>query len=176
VSSLDELENVLRPPPSGGPTADWASVEAGVRTALPSDYKRYVDAYGFGRIDRFLWVFHPTTANRHFRLGDEISGQLDALRQVRDEGERIPYPLFPEDGGILPWGRTDNGDVCYWLRRGSDPDRWIVAVNESRGPDWDEFEGSMTEFLVAVLARRYTCFVFPDSFPSDDPAFEPRDG
>jgi hypothetical protein len=40
----------------------------------------------------------------------------------------VPFPLFPDPGGALPWARSDNGDVVYWLTRGDDPDRWPVAV------------------------------------------------
>jgi hypothetical protein len=169
----DELSRLLPPPARApGPPVDWAAVAAEVGVALPGDYRAFIEAYGTGCVDGFLWVLHPTTGNQHLHLARQVQRQLWALRYLRDRGEAVPYPLFPEPGGVLPWGVTDNGDVCYW-RTGGAPDGWTVVVNESRGPDWDAYPGPLTAFLAAVLSRRHVCPVFPTDFPSPSPAFVP---
>ena len=44
---------------------------------------------------------------------------LAAYRQTRARfPERLPLPPFPEQGGVLPLGRTDNGDELYWVTQG----------------------------------------------------------
>lgn len=171
--ALDELTRLLPPPTgsSGGPI-DWSVVDVAVGTSLPPDYKAFCDTYGPGSIDDFLVVYHPTTSNQYRRLQPQIEGGLWALRYLREHSEDIPYPISPEPGGVLPWGRTDNGDVGYWRTVGP-PVQWTVVVNESRGPVWVEFSGTLVEFLLAVLTRRFVCPVFPDDFPSSSPAFEP---
>lgn len=93
------------------------------------------------------------------------------LREVRDGGEQVPYPIFPERGGVVPWAITDNGDLCFWLTDAPDADRWIVVVNESRGRTWEEYRGSATEFLADVISARQRISIFPDNFPSRRPSF-----
>src|SRR5262249_44977111 len=103
----------------------------------------------------------------------QLTVQLDALRKLRQTTEPdMPYPIFPEPGGVIPWGVTDNGDVCYWKTGLADPNTWTVVVNESRGPDWEHFKGTMTEFLSAVVSRIHVCSIFPDDFPSGTPEFQ----
>jgi hypothetical protein len=120
----------------------------------PSDYKRFLERYGMGEIDNFIYLFHPTTQNPHINLKKQIVDNLWALREVRDSDEHVPFPIFPEPRGVVPWSRTANGDVCYGLTDGPDPDSWMVVINESRGPDWEEYHGSATEFLAEVLSAR----------------------
>jgi hypothetical protein len=175
IGSLSELRQIMSPPdPARVPTLRWRVVEAELGLTLPPDYKAFIDAYGAGCVGEFLWVFHPTTANRYLNLREQLAGQLWALRVLRDEaGEAVPYALYPEPGGLVPWGATDNGDVCYWRTESADPAGWTVAVNESRGPEWDEFPGSMTEFLVAILSLEHMVSVFPPGFPPRRVTFRP---
>jgi len=180
LTAFDDLTRLVPPPRrSRNPATEWPAVEAALGVALPPDYKALVEVYGLGQFDDFLSVFHPETANPHLNLQRAVTGPygaLWALRTLREGGEAIPYPIFPESGGLLPWGITDNGNVCYWRTASSNPSRWTVAVNESRGPTWDDFAGTMVDFLLAVLSRRRRCVVFPDDFPSDHPTFTPHDG
>ncbi len=162
------------PPPAGRQPEhfDWSRIEEDLGIHLPSDYKWFLERYGMGEIDNFVLLFHPTTANQHINLKKQVADTLWALREVRDGGEHVPYPIFPERGGVVPWSRTDNGDVCYWLTSEPDPDSWIVVVNESRGPEWEEYRGSATGFLAEVLSGRRRFSIFPENFPSPRPTFK----
>jgi hypothetical protein len=62
--------------------------------------------------------------------------------------------------------------VLYWRTEGT-PSLWTIVVYEGRGPEYFEFQGSMTSFLEAVLSRQVRVRVFPDGFPSDAPDFAP---
>jgi hypothetical protein len=172
VSGLSEIA-LLMPPPTGHEPEyfDWSQIEEDLGIHLPSDYKWFLERYGMGEIDDFLLLFHPTTTNRHINLKNQIAETLWALRVVRDDGDQVPYTIFPEPGGVVPWARTDNGDVCYWLTHEPDPDSWIVVVNESRGPEWEAYGGSATEFLAEVLSGRRQFSIFPENFPSPRPTF-----
>jgi len=156
---------------------EWEAVEATVQTALPNDYKEFIQRYGTGKIDDFLWVLSPATNNSHLKLAQRKDAILRALREHRESlaglGRKLPFAIFPEPGGLLPWGFTDNGDVCYW-RTGSDPNTWRVVVNDGRGSMWEEFAGTMTEFLTALLSRRHVSEILTnDEFPSDLISFRP---
>lgn len=172
---LRTLVSVLSPPKhprETGSAEGWKQVEARLSTMLPGDYRAFITKYGSGCIDGFLWVDNPFTQLSGLNLFTRSSSQLDALRVLRGDidPELVPYPVFPERGGVLPWGGTDNGDVLYWITRNS-PSEWIVAVGESRGPMWEEYDCSMTEFLVKLLSKEIRSDIFPEEFPSDSPGF-----
>jgi hypothetical protein len=69
--------------------------------------------------------------------------------------ERVPYAIYPESGGILPWGNDENGHDYYWLTRGS-PEEWIVIADDVRGVGFSEYSCSMTGYLLGVLSNRIT--------------------
>jgi hypothetical protein len=172
--SLDSLLNVLMPPPrpAEAPTAEnWIAVENQLGR-LPADYKALLGRFGTGSVDRFLWVLNPASVNRHLNLLQQKEPILSALRELRDSGEPSPYPIHPEAGGLLPFGKTDNGDALFWQTVG-EPDKWPVVVNAARDPAYEQFECDMTDFLAGVLTRRLRCSVFPEDFPSARPLFTP---
>jgi len=162
---LHELTRVLPPPASPvdpGKREEWPSIEAAVELSLPPDYKDFVNRYGSGGIDDWIFIFNPFSTREYGNLRNEIAGCLGALRQLRDEfHEEIPYPIHPEPGGLVPWGCTSNGDVLYWVTRGP-PSDWTVCINEGRGPEWEEYPYSMVGFLVKLLTGEITVRIFPD--------------
>jgi len=151
------------------------SIESAVEIIgrLPTDYLRFVQSYGPGVIDDFLYVFIPQAANDNLRLESQYERQTSALRSLREHGVHIPFAIHPEPGGILPWGVTDNGDVCFWKTQGEDPDRWEVAVADGRMSYWFEYPGTMSELLLGVLTRVVYCDIFPDDWPADQHSFVP---
>ncbi len=174
--AIEDLISVMPAPdvPIEAHGAPWASVESAIGTALPDDYKSFIERYGSGRINCFLWIFNPFSQRPYVNLGSQISLKLDALKTLaRDFGEKCPYPLFPEDDGLLPLGITDNGDVIHWLRRG-EPNDWKIVVNEARGPRYEEFDGDVTSFLRRMLTREIECSLLPSNFPEGAPSFEAK--
>jgi hypothetical protein len=175
MDALDELRQLLPPPEPGvSSTVDWLAVEAAIGSELPRDYKQFIEKYGVGSIDDFLWVYHPTTSNQNLQLQHRTKKDLGTLRVLRKEdSDLVPYPIFPEQEGLIPWGRTATGDRLYWRTSSANPNDWIQVIKEGRGPEWAEFSGSMTELLAALLSRRYLFPIFPNDFPSPYPTFQP---
>ena len=173
--SVQELIAVLPPPAEPRETqGDWAKVEAEIGTALPADFKDYIARYGTGVVCDFLWPLNPFAANDNINLLTEIRFQLETLRATREKfPKRFTYAIFPEPGGYLPWGRSENGDVMHWKTVGA-PDEWTVAVTDARAPEWEEFAESMTGFLAKLLKREIVCSIFPDDFLDDGPTFTPK--
>ena len=187
--SIEELKKVLGPPPipiATGVDANWEDVEREVGAKIPTDYKNFVSQYGVGCIDEFLWVFNPFTRNEHLNLVRQMKVKLEALQVIREDLNRlrneyhravlysIPYPLYPEKDGLVPWAGTDNGDVMY-LRFASGSLSGPVIVGDSGGEEWAEFDGSVTAFLTSLLSRRFRIDFFPDDFPSEEPVFTVRE-
>lgn len=167
TTSFAQLCDAISPPAKAieaGNTEGFLAVEARLVLGLPGDYKRLICAYGSGSWKGFLWVLNPFSSNRYLNLFEQALQQLDAERVIRTNwpGD-VPFALYPERGGLFPWGITDNGDRLYWLTEG-DPDRWPTLVYESRGPRYDRHELGCCEFLRRWVAGKLRVSVFPEDF------------
>jgi hypothetical protein len=140
---------------------DWPAVQRRLGTVLPVDYRELAE-FGAARAGDFLGVFVPGSTNPNLDLFVAVGSMLGALHDLkREQGTRAcPYPLWFEPTGLLPWGCSDNGDGLYWLTRGH-PDQWTVVIGEARGPKYEEFPLSMSEFLAGFVSGEITTTVFP---------------
>ncbi len=169
--NLDQrIINLMPPPekaleiPSDG---DWARCEQAVGK-LPADYREFLAVYGTGAIDFFLWVYNPASLNENLNLLNQQRVVLDDLRVfAQDFPEYYPMPIFPDPGGFLPFAGTDNGDNIFWVAEGA-PDTWHIALMGGRAPEVFHFNGGLSDFLVAILSRKFDCFVLPEDFPSEE--------
>lgn len=169
--SLALLRRALPPPIAPTETTgteNWSSVEASLGTRVPEDYKGFIDVYGTGVIGDFLWVFNPFSRRKYVNLHTQVRAQLDAIEDL--DGK--PYPLYPKPGGLLPWGLTDNGNALYWLTAG-DPVAWQVVINESRGPEFERHNVSLTGFLTGVITGAIVSKLFPGDFLDRAITFQP---
>lgn len=175
--ALEDLTQAIVPPESP-PTRGamtWSQIEAQTRTALPRDYKAYIETFGLGYLDHFICVFSPFTDNKYLNLSSQVEIRLAALRELRAQHHHeVPYALFPNQGGLLPFGATDNGDVFFWLTEGQ-PDEWKVVLNAARDPRCEEYPGGMTRVLAQLLSKAVRSQILPPDFPSDNPSFNPLD-
>jgi hypothetical protein len=162
---LERLRQLL-PPPAGpvepGRPDGWAAVERSLGTALPGDFKAFTELYGSGTVDDFLYLFNPFASGQDGNLLAEKDRVLAAYGQTRARfPDRLPLPPFPEPGGVLPLGRTDNGDELYWVTAG-DPDHWPVALLASRAALQELHAMPVTGFLAALAANQLTSRILPE--------------
>ena len=150
--AIDELTELLGAGTAGTP-ATWDEVEARLGKRLPADYKAFIDRYGTGSIGDFLWVLTPATENPFLNFFEKGNVMLDGYRQLRASWPReYPHTAYPEEGGLLPWAVSDNGDELYWLTEG-DPDQWPTVI-VSRGVPHEEYRMPMGDFLAGLITRR----------------------
>jgi len=161
---LDRLLQLLPPPADPvepGRPDGWAAVEAALGTGLPGDFRAFTERYGSGTVDDFLYLFNPFAQGQDGNLVVEKDRVLAAYRQTRVRfPDRLPLPPFPEPGGVLPLGRTDNGDELYWVTDG-DPDGWPVALVESRAALQELHQLPVTGFLTALAANQLASRILP---------------
>ncbi|MBV1938361.1 SMI1/KNR4 family protein [Streptomyces sp. BV286] len=160
----------LVPPPGGAETdVDWSQVEDALGVTLPGDYKWLVERYGPGSFNDFLYILQPSSPFHPTRLVESANRAAEILDELRESGVGIPY----EVDELLPVGKTDNGDIVYWVTRPEDaPDSWTIVANGARNLKWPHFDGGIVEFLVAVLSGAHRVDVFPGDFIRDEPVFE----
>ncbi|WP_146101268.1 SMI1/KNR4 family protein [Bradyrhizobium sp. AC87j1] len=170
--SLESLARKLVPPlhPLEA-SGDWTSIEGAMGVVLPNDFKQFIGAYGSGVIGDFLTILNPFSTRPGLNLPQQSRRQLDVLHALQDTfGEQVPFELYPIEGGLLPIGITDNGDVIHWLTSGGAAD-WTVFVNEARSPDYEHFPCCLTQFIEGVIERSIRCRAFPLSIFQAPPAF-----
>ncbi len=168
IDSLERLR-ALAPPPDkpldAGDPERWPEIEAQLATALPEDYKAFTNLYGSGKFDDFLYLFNPFAApdsgGNLITAQDEV---LAAYTETRSKfPDKLPLPPFPEPGGLLPFGRTDNGNDLYWVTEG-DPAGWEVALFDGRGTRYELYPPTVTGFLVGLLSGTLQTTLLPDGF------------
>ena len=156
-----QLAGLAGVPASPGIVYDWPVIEASIGLRLPEDYKLLAGSLPPGWFRRFARLLYPGPTGPF--LPPDISGQLDVMREWRAEGDaEFPYPIFPEPGGLLPWGEAVEGALLFWLTGPGDPDTWPVIAATAQWDHWERFDGTVCEFLTEVAAGRYDASHFSE--------------
>ncbi|GCE01827.1 SMI1/KNR4 family protein [Embleya hyalina] len=139
----------------------WVASEAYLGLALPADYKAFLDLYGPGAVDGYVWLDRP------------IDGSHEEAERLWHQGgweasfpDSSPWPFHPTKGGLLEWGHDEQGNSYFFLALESDPDDWRVVVGGEAG-EWFETAGTFTDFLLR-------CFDRVDRPPFLDPGWPGR--
>ena len=172
-SGIERLLELV-PPPNEVEThspQEWAGALASTGR-LPPDYIDFIDRYGFVRLDDFLMIYSPFAPTGPGNLVDQMDIDLDAYRALRSGHEdEMPLAALPETGGLLPLGRSDNGDVLFWLTGGDDP--WPIIVIGEGDRRHSRLEVTLVELLGGLVTGEIVLDVFPDSFPHTPTQFVP---
>jgi len=149
---------------------DWRSTFQRIGTRLPTDFVYAYKAYGDGY---FYSKSHKMTANVSLYAGKALGSffnnapkRLSELRVVKEKRPKcVPFPLYWEPGGLLPWGRaTNDADLC-WVVRGELVDNWQVVVLRPGRGHYQVFEMTAIQFLARVIAGTVSCDLLPKGFP-----------
>jgi hypothetical protein len=166
----------LVPPPSRpcelGDIKNWPAVEEKLSLSLPTDYRDFVLTYGTGLFARFYIIYNPFSTSEWSNLEICVERLCSQEREFkRDWPDRVPFPIYPECPGLLPWGGDENGNYYYWLTDGR-PDSWQVVSDEVRGEGFREYGRCMTDFLCDVMTGKIEALA--GDYPKDeDRIFEP---
>ncbi|MFT9819881.1 SMI1/KNR4 family protein [Lysinibacillus sp. NPDC056185] len=167
--SFKKLKSILSPPNfaiSLDDSPKWSEVENKLGIVLPSDYKEFIALYGSGNIGNFIMIYCPFAKNDNMNFFFQQNLNKDAYLTLKESfPEDFPYEVYPTNGGILTWGRTENGDTLNWIVNTQGD--WAILVDDGSG-DYFEYKGSMTGFLHDVLSGSIICPIFPSDFPNKD--------
>ena len=158
---------------------DWDKVEKRLKLRLPSDYKWFIDNYGMGWLCDNVFVTSP--------FWKDSSGQ-NALAAVHETVKKIferyvsigfwkelPYPMYPQEGGLLMFAFTHVNEYLGWLTHGP-PSRWRIIIFE-RLEICDSGYTSLIRLLFDALEGQAQ---LPEPFQfgywmHSDPSFEPKE-
>lgn len=166
VAEMEALSRMLPPPPRVVASPPWDTSAAEVGFAFPADYRAFIDRYGGGFI-RFsdnaveLIIHAPCSVSARPYGSVGFREFMDRTDDVRSEfdfdgaDDEIwygdPYPIFPDEGGLVVWGETSVGDILFWLTEDRSPDRWSVVVWPRHEERIYKHDGGMLSFLAAQL-------------------------
>lgn len=169
--TISQLTKVMQPPIN--PTeniGDWQAVEEQVGTALPAEYKTFIETYGTGIIGRFIYIWNPFAQEAFVNLTSRNANETNLLNTYISEWDDIernrlfPFPVFPEKFGVLSFGSTRNGDTLFWRTHGK-PDEWSIVVWKIRSARFELHDMSMSRFLYLVLTnKRYNTLLHEANF------------
>jgi hypothetical protein len=169
IDYLHRLEAILPAPQEPWcATGDWEAVELQFGTPLPEDYKQFISKYGTGLISYGLRVYNylenPGRAEKmlgHLRvLQERTQAELVNVAELlgRDSTEvqlSLPFPIYPEPGGLFPWGEADDWWTFYWLRTGS-PAEWGTVATYKGIESYDYYPNmSAVTFLVNLFQEHF---------------------
>jgi hypothetical protein len=156
--TLQALLDVLFPPEQPrepGDAAQWRQFEATTGLILPDDYKAFINTFGTGHIEAVIFPYNPFCKRPPLKAYYDYatwSKEVTAIKELKDKfGEDVfPFPIYPDPGGLLPWGSTDTGDRLLW-QTADQHENWSIVINESRSKNFELFACSMTNFLQGLI-------------------------
>ncbi len=165
MATLDDLVRLVTPPENPvGFGGDWQAVEVELGLVLPSDFKELAARYGQGDFDD-ISLLSPDDLLTSARDLLPMAGGFRA-----EFPEAVPFPLWPQPGGVLEWARTGNADSLCWLT-GGEPDDWTTVVWNPRDSA-DRYELSAVAFLRAYFGGELEVPLLGS--PPPVPWFDPR--
>jgi uncharacterized protein (TIGR02996 family) len=168
LDPLDELR-VVMPPPKRllNASGKWEEVEQALGLTLPSDYKAFIRTYGSGTAG-CIEIVSPLGLNYDVR---ERWVNWAGLIADLAEYEEVPYPVFPESGGLLPFGTLGDVDLLTWRTIG-DPEHWPFVYHD-REQGFFEIKGlSAVEFILEAVTQRSPLMIRLGSENGFDPPCE----
>lgn len=179
---MTELEKLFKiaPPPKvrlgAGSPQQWEDLEQKFDLKFPNDFKEFVAAYGAGRFVDFFGV-----ANPFYTSDGDISFQEFVHLRTRDMAAAkdsypetaISLPVYPQKGGLFPWGYTDNGETICWLTQGNASAWPIVSLEVGYLKNYEKFELTMVEFIQKWLTKEIlvTTLTPPNFYPLKQPVY-----
>src|SRR5579859_3077342 len=110
--AVEQLAHLL-PGPRTGQAKNWSAVESALGTALPDDYKDFVETIGGGYLDGYLYVLEPDCPNEYYDLAEATEERTEAFDYLWDSSEDRPAELNGTGARLVPFASTDNGEFLY---------------------------------------------------------------
>jgi hypothetical protein len=148
--------------------------EAALNTRFPEDFVAYARVYGSGSVvaGPYSWEIWSPFRTAYPRIVENFAWIWGEVRDALETHE-VPLGLFPEPGGLLPFGVRS--DVWFTWRTRGQPDDWNVVVMWSYEDDsFEVFEMGFAEFLFRLVTKRIDVAGFQSPWDEKEISFEPK--
>src|SRR5438128_1827733 len=122
-NKMPEFVKILPPPVNPLDLAEptLARNERVLRIKFPTDYVAFGRLYGSGTIkSAYSWEVWSPFRSTYPLIVLEFSRIWNIFREAMDIDD-VPFGIFPDVGGILPFAKTPDGDWVCWRTKG-EPD------------------------------------------------------
>lgn len=167
ISELVELVAPPKKPVQRGNERKWKSINKKLGVELPSDYYDYGITYGSGEMcNGFIRILNWATP---FFL-KFVTKETENIRGGGGyDTEKLP--VYPEPGGLLPWGFDECGTTLCWKTEG-DSETWPIVTYIMEG-EYSVYPATMTGFLAQVFSNKLKCRVWQEPFEVAELNFTP---
>jgi len=148
---VEELASLVQWTGAPDLTVDVRAAEESLGIRLPSDYYEYVRRFPPGTFQDFLVVLNVRPSPYVADLARAVSRIVENLQEDLAGAVDFPYRLFPEPGGLLPWGYIGMDDLFFWHTEGDDPDDWGTVVTDHWLSEPHRYAGSFTECVTSLI-------------------------
>ncbi len=174
-------------PPPGVPVAAgtpelWPVIEEGLGTALPADYKEFINLYGAGDFFGFLSLVSPFALDGSvppdsllYRWAEAGARNYAGMKEHFGgiAPEKFPFTAFPERNGLLAMGGYEYGGTIYWLTEGL-PDTWGIVAYDEEFFEFRSYPITVTGFLVEWINGTLKPEFFDEgNYQRNPPIFRP---
>lgn len=169
---MDKLIKLVSPPKKPNYNkGDWSKVEDELGIWFPDSYVKLIETYGEGRFGEYLYILNPFSVNPAFNLEDQLNLITDQLEYQQGKNPNaVPFPLYPDDGCIIPWGKTESDVYLFWKCTDEEkPETWPILVHNGI----DKFElrtDTVVNFIYSWLNGTLGIDLLPDQ--DIEPIFE----
>lgn len=149
---------------------NWEGVEDMFNIQFPIDYKLFINNYGEGGINDFLWILSPFSECENLNTVNKFNEIKYAYKVMKKELPEIcEYEFWDNGKGLFPWGITDNGDELFWNYTENSIE---IVIFSSRYADKQVYCCGVVEFLTELLEKERKCSFFPDDFIREENYYE----
>lgn len=163
--SVDNLKKLMSVPDTpvdvGG---NWLDVEKSINCLLPDDFKLFIDSYGTGSINNFLWVLNPQSNNDNLNFSKSLYFHSSYQQMKELFPDDYCRPEFPKKDSFLAWAVSDNGDSVFWVINGDNPNDWKVGIHNHDQGEEEVFDTNTSGFLTLLAEKKLSSNVFPEDF------------
>ncbi|MFV5997499.1 hypothetical protein ACNPQM_35205 [Streptomyces sp. NPDC056231] len=136
----------------------------GYGQVVPEDFELLVKALPQGVIAGSVFLNRSDVPVRSLEdfTADAALRLADMRDSLRSREHVLPLSLFPQPGGMVPWGRTARDGVLLWDTTDPSTANWTTVLTDKDFQLWLELPFSASDFAARALVGR----------PEGIPAFE----
>lgn len=150
--SVSKLKQIIPCPSDPKDILDREEIlntQQGLSLDFPDDFIEFIESYGSGCLACFYHVWNPFNSKIFLKYVDDICWHERDFKRMYPES--VPYEIYPNTSGFLPWGSDDNGNYYGWLTKG-EPNEWKVMTNEVRGDGYELHHVGFLDYFLEVFA------------------------